>query len=180
MPYLSKSFTRSRFAVSYVHCMLFGSSHSVIHLLPFCGEPRERFTCSLVRIIWSVGVFVYLSVRLSVYLLAYLLVHPFNYARSFVCWSVYVFVLSYVYSVHFHLQLTLLLIHPALHIYKQIVHAISVGRVLCITYHTLYWVHSLQLFSDFNFAAKRDCENELLVCSFASFGVYLLVYLFTC
>ena len=97
-PYISKSFTRSRLAVSFVHCTIFCSSHSFIHLLPFCGEPRsrERFACSLVRIIGclSVGVFVYLSVRLSVRLLAYQRVHPFESVCSFVCLSVCVFLSS--------------------------------------------------------------------------------------
>ena len=125
--------------------MLVCSSHLVNHLLPFCGEPRsrERFACSLVHNIGclSVGLSVYLSVRLSVCLLAYLLVHPFNYVRSFVCWSVCVIVLSYAYSVHFYSQFMQLSHHPypALHIciYKQIVHAISVGRVVCTLYPLL-------------------------------------------
>ncbi len=95
---ISKLFTRSRLAVSYVHWIIFCSSHSIVYLLPFCGEPRsrERFACSLIRIIscLPVGAFAYLSVRLSVRLFAYLRVHPFNSVRSFVCLSVCAFVSS--------------------------------------------------------------------------------------
>ena len=48
----------------------------------------------------SVGVFVYVLVRLSVCLLAHLLVHSFNYVRTFVCSACFVclFICSSAYS----------------------------------------------------------------------------------
>ena len=54
----------------------------------FCGEAIswEIFGCLFVRIISSVGEFVYVWVHLSVCLLVYLLAHSFNYVHTFV-WS---------------------------------------------------------------------------------------------
>ncbi len=81
-----------------------GIIHPVVSLFPLCGEARsrERFACLFVRIIrcLSVGVLVYVLVRLSVCLLAYLLVHSFNYVRRFVCSACFVclFVCSSAYS----------------------------------------------------------------------------------
>ena len=81
--------------VFVLSCIPFvGFIHSVVSFVSFCGEARsrERFACLFVRIIWClpVGVFVYVLVRLSVCLLAYLLVHSFNYVRTFVCSAYFV------------------------------------------------------------------------------------------
>ena len=153
--YSSTSILR-RTEVAWTICLLARSHHLIcwwIHLLV------SSFVCSLAHLL----------VRSSVQLC------------SFLCLLIRLrirFVLCILYSFSFVIHAV---DHLSISCTPYINESFTRSRLaVSYLYHTLYWVRSIQLFSCFHFAAKRDRENDLHVCSLAWFDVYLLVYLFMC